>query len=196
MIFSYLVCLYYIRIEQSGTSITKILEFRETLHYIRGKYPLSAQFGLADTRKHCLESSIKVFKRLLRKDPDSSVIHFTTIASLAVDEKGDFVKEKGRSLMHLFRPDRDGNITMLNFIQACDNVYKDVRTLTATINNSAQLDDAVEGMANGLFYFVLSIVVLQILGMFVFVLTFWSYIIIPFTFLFKNSVSIWFEVRV
>lgn len=165
------------------------------MNYLKGEHPLSAQFGLADTRKQCMESSILLFKRLLLKDPTSSTIHTSCIAELAKDSKGRLVKEKGRLLVSLFRPDRDGNITLLNFIQACDNVYKDVRTFSATVANSAQLDDAVESMANGVFFFFLSIIVLNILGKFVVVLTFWSSIIVPFSFLFKTAVSIWFEVR-
>ncbi len=173
----------------------KLLEFREALDYFKSKYPLSAPFGLADTRKHCMESAIQVYKRLLLKNPQSSTLHFSTLALLAIDREGHFEKEKAKALIQLFRPDRDGNITMLDFLQSCDNVYKDVKMFTATVINSTQLDDAIEGMATALFFFILSLVILSIMGIkFQDIVSFWTSVILPFSFLFGTAVSKWLEV--
>ena len=165
------------------------------MDYLNGKNPLSSSFGLADTRKNCMRSAIIVFKHLLMKDPKSASVHFSTLSVVALDDEGRIKKEKARSLIRLFRPDRDGNIDMLSFVQACDNIYKDVKMFSATVINSTQLDDAIEAMANSFFYFFLSLIILSIMGMkFADVLSFWTTVILPFAFLFKTAVSTWLEV--
>merc|ERR1712226_125191 len=76
---------------------------------------------------------------------------------------------------------------------ACDNIYKEVRMFSATVANSTQMDDAIESMVNCLFFGLLSLVVLNVLGMYAFAITFWVSVIAPFSFLFMTAVSIWFE---
>jgi hypothetical protein len=179
---------------KESASILKILEFREALNYLKGPFPLSANFGAAGTRNECMESAIRLFKRLQDKDVISLTIPFKTLAVLALDNKGSLQKDKARSLIALFRPDRDGNISLLHFITACDSIYKEVRMFSATVANSTQMDDAIESMVNSLFFGLLSLVVLNVLGMYAFAITFWLSVIAPFTFLFKTAVSIWVEV--
>lgn len=108
-------------------SIRKILQFREALSHLDGKYPLSAPFGAAETRKQCMVSSQKVYRQLIMKSPESSILHFDTLATLAIDKQGGFNKDKARALIRLFRPDREGNLTMLDFVKSCDLIYKKVK---------------------------------------------------------------------
>ena len=105
----------------------KILQFRETLHYLDGGYPLSVPFGAAETRKQCLRSSQKVYQRLMLDRPKNSILHFDTIVTLARDKEGKIQKDKARALIRLFRPDRDGHLTLLDFAKSCDRVYKRIK---------------------------------------------------------------------
>ena len=61
------------------------------------------------------------------KSPESSILHFDTLATLAVDRQGKFNKDKARALIRLFRPDREGNLTMLDFVKSCDKIYKKMK---------------------------------------------------------------------
>lgn len=48
----------------NDSSIRTILQFKETLNFMDTDHPLSVPFGLADSQKHCAESSQKVFERI------------------------------------------------------------------------------------------------------------------------------------
>jgi small-conductance mechanosensitive channel len=67
-------------------------------------------------------------------------------------------------LVKLFRPDREGNLTMLDFVKSIDAVYKDFRLLSASIENSTQIDRAFENIFNIGFYAVVITVTLSQLG--------------------------------
>lgn len=108
-------------------SVRKILQFREALDYLDGTYPLSVPFGNAGTRKDCLESAQKIYRRLLMRTPGNPILHFDTLMALAVDKHGKLNKEKARALIRLFRPDRQGNLTLLDFVKSCDAMYKKVK---------------------------------------------------------------------
>lgn len=108
-------------------SVRKILQFREALDYLDGSYPLSVPFGPAGTRKQCMISAQNVYKRLLMRTPDNPVLHFETLMTLAIDKEGKLNKEKARALIRLFRPDRQGHLTLLDFVKSCDTMYKKVK---------------------------------------------------------------------
>jgi len=48
----------------------------------------------------------------------------------------------------VFRPDRDGRLTRLAFVKSIDSVYKRLVMLTANINNSSQIDIAIENIVS------------------------------------------------
>lgn len=105
------------------------MQFRETLQYLDGNYPLSISFGPAETRKQCMLSAQNVYSRLMR-DPlntDTSVLRFDTLMSLATDKDGNIQKDKARALIRLFRPDREGNLRLIDFVKSCDKVYKRIK---------------------------------------------------------------------
>jgi hypothetical protein len=95
-------------------------------------HPLSVPFGIADTRQNCARSAEIVYNRLLMKNT-GPVLHIETLLILAVDKDGKLDKNKARALIKLFRPDRNGNITLLDFLQSCDAVYKRVVLFRATL---------------------------------------------------------------
>ena len=68
-------------------------------------------------------------------------------------------------LVKLFRPDRDGNLSMLDFLTSIDSVYKEFRMLNASIQNSGALDQSFEHMFNIVFYSVLVTIILSVLGL-------------------------------
>lgn len=107
---------------------------------MEGPYPLSLSFGVANTREDCMQSSKKVYQRLLMKKPGSAILSFDTIDILALDNNGKLQKDKARALIRLFRPDRDGKLTELDFVKSCDRVFRRLKMFVATISHSAQLD--------------------------------------------------------
>jgi hypothetical protein len=171
------------------------LEFREAVDYLGGDKSFSISFGLADTRKHCMESAVKVYKHLLLKNPEQTVLHFDTLLVLASGDDGSLDLEKARSLIRLFRPDCDGNITMLHFLKACDKVYKRLRLFRATVVNSNQLDDALEIILNIFFYALLTCLILDLFAINptqIFLLT--ASLTAPISFTIGSTSSKWFEV--
>lgn len=54
-------------------------------------------------------------------------------------------------------------MTLLAFIQSCDNVYKRLRYLRASVGNSTSIDHVLENIFNGIFNFFLFLSVLSIM---------------------------------
>jgi hypothetical protein len=104
------------------------------LHLMFLRHPFSILFGVADTRDSCATSSVKVFRRLLRRQKkkctsttttgpddlnadDDNLLDITTLADVAVRRDGSADKSKLKKLIHLFRPNNDGKLTVLEFIK-------------------------------------------------------------------------------
>ena len=144
-------------------SISAVLRFRKALTFIQQRFPFSFDFGPADSREACIESSQKVYNRLMT-DSTEPILQFETIALVALDE-GLIDQQKAKDLVKLFRPDRDGKLTMLDFVKSVDTVYKEFRLLQATIDNSARIDHAFENLFNVVFYVIVVTVILSQLGL-------------------------------
>lgn len=175
-------------------SISAILQFRQALVLASNDFPFSMAFGLADTREHCIESSHKVYKRLLLRQSDEGVLDFDTIALLAITDNGDIEHEKMKDLIRLFRPERNGTLTLVDFVKSVDKVYKRLRLLSASVANAAQIDKAAERIFNCIFYTIATIIIIAILGldpMALFLSI--SSIIVAFAFMISNASSRWFE---
>lgn len=71
---------------------------------------------------------------------------------------------KLRHLIKLFRPDRDGSLTKLDFVKSVDAVYKEIRLLRAGLANSQRVDRASQKIFHVAFYFILGCICLAILG--------------------------------
>lgn len=96
---------------------------------------------------------------------DTEMLQFETIAMLALDVNGNINQQKAKDLIKIFRPDRQGNLSVLDFVKSVDSVYKEFRLLNASIENSSQIDRAFENIFNSVFYFVIVAVVLSQCGM-------------------------------
>ena len=134
------------------------------------RYPFSIYFGLADTRKSCIESAEKVFKKLMMRQnamgiekPDD-ILDFRLLSEIAVNKDGETDEEKVKGLIRLLRPNRNGDVSLIDFVQSVDAVYRELRTLSANIRNASALHLAFESLVDVGFYFVLFLIVLAIHG--------------------------------
>jgi hypothetical protein len=149
---------------QKAITINAILQFRQALAFMDNAYPFSYSFGYAGSREACIESAQRVYQRLMRITPDAVKLPFDTIGSLATSPDGGIDHKKMRALIKTFRPDRDGNLTMLDFVRSCDSVYKDVKVLRASIANSGKIDNASETFFNVIFYAIFLCIMLAANG--------------------------------
>jgi small-conductance mechanosensitive channel len=106
-----------------------------------------------------------LYKRLLALSPGDVVLNFDIIGVLAYNLDGTFDERKAKNLVRLFRPDKYDEVSLLHFVASCDNVYKKLRYLRASVGNSTQIDGVLENIANGVFFFFLGLMVLSILNM-------------------------------
>lgn len=182
--------------KQVETTIHDVLQFRQSVSHMGNKFPFSLAFGPAKTREDCIESSQNVFEDLLLHTPGSHVLPFDTIALVALDVNGHMDEYKIKKLIKLLRPDKEGNLSRLDFVKSCDSVYKRMRMLHAAITISGQIDHAAGKLINLIFYFVLGMIVLTIcnlnpLALFLSL----SGLILSFAFMFGSAASTYFEVR-
>jgi small-conductance mechanosensitive channel len=115
---------------------------------------------------------------------------FEVLVPLAFrDNNGELEEEILSKLIDLFRPDREGFLTLLDFAKSVDTVYKELKMLRANVANAskartmileaierlnwtnltlgmtaAQLDRVFDTIASFVFYFALSLFTLATLG--------------------------------
>lgn len=75
-------------------------------------------FGKATTREECARGSQKTFTNLLKRG--KNVLEFEMLCKIAQNEDGTKNKKKVVELIRLFRPNRNGNITKMDFIKSID----------------------------------------------------------------------------
>jgi len=180
---------------QGKVSVGAVLQFRRALARMDTYFPFSRSFGVADTRENCVASAQDVFLRLLLKTSDAeSLVPFETLAGVAMDRRGKLDMEKVKKLIKVFRPERDGSLSLLEFVRSVDAVYKELRLLRATIDNSSQIDRALENIFNGFFYTMLAVIILFFLGFnpFTVFLSF-STVILSFTFMIGGASASYVE---
>lgn len=103
------------------------MQFRKALSFLDDSHPFGSSFGPAFTRDSCIKSAKSLYKRLLELSPGSSTLNFDIIGVLAYNIDGTFDDKKAKSLVKLFRPDKYDEVSLLNFVQSCDGVYKRIR---------------------------------------------------------------------
>jgi len=84
---------------------------------------------------------------------------------IALQEDGTIDHSKAKSLVKVFRPDRDGCLSILDFAKSVDAVYKEFRLLQASIENSTQIDRAFENIVNIIFYTIVVTIIMSQLGL-------------------------------
>lgn len=88
-----------------------------------------------------IESTEALYNRLMASLPGRDILTFDVFALLAVKEDGELDMDTLRQLIKTFRPDREGNLSLLDFAKAIDKCYKEMRVLRASIYNSSQVCD-------------------------------------------------------
>mmetsp|Transcript_14794 Transcript_14794/g.28022 ORF Transcript_14794/g.28022 Transcript_14794/m.28022 type:complete len:643 (-) Transcript_14794:87-2015(-) len=144
-------------------SVQELLQFRRALEFLNTRYPFSGSFGPADTREALVSSAQDVYDRLLLRSPDPFV-SFDVIALLGVTKDGLLNQDKLKSLVKLFRPDRDGTINCIDFVKSVDAIYQEFRLLRASVANSSKIDRAFESIFNIIFYAVVVCIILSQIG--------------------------------
>lgn len=128
-------------------------------------FPFSGAFGVADTRENCVASAQAVYDRLLLKNRTvNGRLHFDVIATLALDKRGELNQNEATELIRTFRPERDGTISMVDFVRSVDAVYRELRMLRATVAASSKIDKALESIYNMIFYVVAFCIILSVTG--------------------------------
>lgn len=103
---------------------------------------------------------------------------------------------KKKSLKKLFRPDANREISAVAFLQGCDGLYKKLCFFRASVGNTSVIDEALEEIINGFFYFVLMLVILSILKVNPWpLLVSASTLLVSFSFAVGSSASKYIEVR-
>eukprot|EP00529_Nitzschia_sp_RCC80_P008888 CAMPEP_0113505976 /NCGR_PEP_ID=MMETSP0014_2-20120614/35636_1 /TAXON_ID=2857 /ORGANISM="Nitzschia sp." /LENGTH=1154 /DNA_ID=CAMNT_0000401389 /DNA_START=267 /DNA_END=3731 /DNA_ORIENTATION=- /assembly_acc=CAM_ASM_000159 len=73
-------------------------------------------------------------------------------------------QSKVKALMSVFRPTRQGDISLVDFCKSVDVVYKEIRMLRASITNEGNMNSGAEKLINSIFYFILICVGLAAIG--------------------------------
>uniref|UniRef100_A0A7S4AWZ7 EF-hand domain-containing protein n=1 Tax=Pseudo-nitzschia australis TaxID=44445 RepID=A0A7S4AWZ7_9STRA len=165
-------------------SLSSIVQFRSSCQVLDSPYPFSQAFGYARTRYEVMDCSERVYKNLMEiqkqmenfehgrtynEDERSSlssssegdhhpVLKFQTLALTLVGKKHrkTIDQQKLKKLISMFRPARNGDITLLEFCKSIDTVYKGIRKLRASIANDGKMNIASERIINIIFYFIMT----------------------------------------
>ena len=179
---------------RNAVTISSILQFRQSLKFLGGNFMFSIAFGDVGSRECMIASSQEVYRRLLLKSPDPNILKFDVLALAATQSDETLNQDKLKDMVRLLRPDREGDLSLLDFVKSCDSVYKEARLLRATVKNSEKIDKAVEGIINAIFYVILVCITLNLVGVnpFTMFLSF-SSIILAFAFMVGSAASKMFE---
>mmetsp|Transcript_17315 Transcript_17315/g.43217 ORF Transcript_17315/g.43217 Transcript_17315/m.43217 type:complete len:733 (-) Transcript_17315:656-2854(-) len=148
--------------KSQNVSTKDVLHVRRAVEFINGDYPFSPSFGSATTREECAKASQNLFDKLLKKD--EHVLTFDVLGKIARHLDGTNDRKKIMELVKLFRPNRKGEITKLDFVKSIDSVYKRLRLVLANINNASQIDRAYGQITNVIFWAVSVLVGLSVFG--------------------------------
>mmetsp|Transcript_6362 Transcript_6362/g.13250 ORF Transcript_6362/g.13250 Transcript_6362/m.13250 type:complete len:903 (-) Transcript_6362:51-2759(-) len=145
-----------------------IIEFEQAFQLCTKPLFFSSAFGPVESREECIKSSEILFRRLLKimNDGDNDSLDFNKVMRwLLRGCKTPEEKEKKERFAALFCPAKDGQLYIIDFIGAIDEVYKKVRLLQSAVKNSSHIDKSYESLVNIAFYFIVGVIALQMLGL-------------------------------
>ena len=96
-----------------------ILQFRRALTFVSDEYPFSPAFGSVRTRADCVKSAQVVFERLIGGATQQS-LNFEVLCLIAKDAEGNIDRNTVRELIRVFRPNRNGQLSKLDFVKSVD----------------------------------------------------------------------------
>jgi hypothetical protein len=129
--------------------------------------PFGGAFGPAHNRDAVVQSAEFVFRRLLTLSPESETLPFEALEMLAHegDIDGPLDRSKLKTIKRMFRPDKENFLSLLDFVRACDGLYKKLRFFRASVGNASVIDHHLESIIDCVFYFVLLLVLLSVTGL-------------------------------
>lgn len=125
--------------------------------------PFGSSFGPASTRDEFLVSAQNTYYRLLKSTPGKEKLSGDIFGILAQDEAGLTDRGKKKALHKLFRPNAQNELGLLAFLQCCDSVYRRLRFFRASVGNASVIDHALESIIDGMFNFLLLLVLLSLM---------------------------------
>ena len=179
-----------------NVSVADTIKFRQALTYMDNYYSFSEAFGPASTRNEMILSAEVVFHRLMKLSTNSESLSFSVFDILLLQEDGTEDKIKRKRLMKLFRPRKDGSLSLLSFVQGCDNIYRNLRLFRASVSNASVIDTVLESLINPVFYSMLAIIIALMMDIKISsTLTPASGLLISFSFAFGPACAKLFEVK-
>jgi hypothetical protein len=156
-------------------SLSAIVQFRASVSVLDSDIPFSQAFGIARTRVQAIDGAQRLYTKLLKKqqmvqtkdeaeaeaDPR---LQFHTIALTALGSDGKMDQGTIKDLVAIFRPTREGDMTLLDFCKSIDSLYKELRKLRASIANEGRMNAGSEKILNVVFYFILLMIGLSVVG--------------------------------
>mmetsp|Transcript_83 Transcript_83/g.359 ORF Transcript_83/g.359 Transcript_83/m.359 type:complete len:904 (+) Transcript_83:147-2858(+) len=144
-----------------------IIEFQQALTVLTRPSFFSSAFGTVESRDECTKSSELLFCRILKimdsNDESFNLADLTEWMFKGCNTAAE--QQKAKELEDLLCPDKEGLVYIVDFIGSIDEVYKKVRMLEHAVNNASHIDKSYEALVNIVFYFVVGVVCLHILGL-------------------------------
>ena len=97
----------------------EILLFRQAFEMISTGSPFSLAFGPANSRMVCVDSSSALFDRLLKIQSNGELLRFETFVRILGGKGRPLSKQKTQELVELFRSNRRGELSRVEFVQVC-----------------------------------------------------------------------------
>lgn len=149
-----------------GASVRNVLEFRNALAKLDKPYMLGIAWGDVSTRQKMIFNSQTVYRKLKRISNDNrDGLKFDAIAELCEQPDGTLHPDELKSLIALLRPDRNGFLSLAEFVKSVDSVYKEAKLIHASVKNSEKIDREFEKALNIPFYTVVFCIILSQIGL-------------------------------
>ena len=137
------------------------MTFRRVLSHLRKKTPFGESFGPSGNRQVTIQSSQRLYKKLLQlSEPSTQSLPFETLSVVALGNDGEMDDNKLEFLRKVFCPDAKKALPLIAFVGSIDSVYKRLRYFQASVANASKLDKVLEDTLNIVFFFVLGLLIL------------------------------------
>lgn len=149
-----------------SASISNVLEFRNALANLDKPYMLGIAWGDVSTREKMIRTSQSVYWKLRRlsSDPNEG-LQFDVLAVPTEQQDGTLHPDELKQLIRLLRPDRQGLLSLAEFVKSVDGIYKEAKLVQASVKNSEKIDREFEKALNIPFYTVVICIILSQIGL-------------------------------
>lgn len=124
-------------------SLSSIVQFRASIGILDSEYPFSHAFGRAKTRLEVIDCSQNNLNKNLMEIQklgstafkNSPVLKFHIITISVLNKRRLLDQKQVQELMTMFRPARNGDISIIEFCKSIDIVFREMRKVRARIAN-------------------------------------------------------------